>query len=84
MKLFLLTQSENSGYDTYDSAVVCAVDEESAKKIHPSGHDSKWWQRPNERYSSWATSLDRVHAQYLGEALDAILPGVICASFNAG
>jgi len=37
MKIFLISQSENSGYDTYDSAVVCAENEEAAKRITPSG-----------------------------------------------
>jgi len=32
MKLFLISQDENDGYDTYDSAVVCAKDEEAAKR----------------------------------------------------
>ena len=36
MKLFLISQGENDGYDTYDSAVVCAKDEEAAKRITPS------------------------------------------------
>ena len=38
MKLFLISQDENNGYDTYDSAVVCAKDEEAAKRITPAGY----------------------------------------------
>lgn len=36
MKLYKLSQSVNYGYDTYDSCVVCAENEEEAKRIHPS------------------------------------------------
>ena len=32
MKLFLITQEHNKGYDSYDSAVVAAPDEETAGK----------------------------------------------------
>ena len=35
MNLYLLTQEVVSGYDAYDSAVVCAPDEHTAKRIHP-------------------------------------------------
>ena len=31
MKLYLISQSKNDDYDTYDSAVVCAESEEEAK-----------------------------------------------------
>ena len=37
MKLFLISQSENDGYDTYDSAVVCAEDEKDAQSMLPDG-----------------------------------------------
>ena len=35
MKLYKISQNVNTDYDTYDSAVVCAKDEEAAKRIHP-------------------------------------------------
>ena len=33
MNLYLLTQNENNGYDTYDSMVVSAENEEDAKYL---------------------------------------------------
>lgn len=36
MKLYLLSQDINDGWDTYDSCVVCAKSEEEARLIHPS------------------------------------------------
>ena len=35
MKLWLLEQTDNNDYDTYDSCVVVAETEEEAKMIHP-------------------------------------------------
>ena len=40
MKLWLLSQDENSGYDTFDSIIVAAETEEDAKKISP--YSSVW------------------------------------------
>lgn len=36
MNIYKLSQNVNHDYDTYDSCVVCAENEESAKRIHPS------------------------------------------------
>lgn len=46
-KLYKISQSINSGYDTYDSAVVCAESEQDARNIHPSSYvthiaNGKW------------------------------------------
>ena len=35
MKIYEISQDENNAYDTYDSAIVCAENEEEAKKINP-------------------------------------------------
>jgi len=35
MKLYLISQNVNNDYDTFDSAVVCAENEEKAKRVHP-------------------------------------------------
>lgn len=80
MKIFLISQTKNRGYDTYDSAVVYAEDEEDAKTIHPNGDENKsfhGWR------SSWTPPED-VDVEYLGEAKPDAERGVICASFNAG
>jgi len=36
MKLYKLSQDLNNNYDTYDSCVVCAENEDEARMIHPS------------------------------------------------
>ena len=81
MKLWLISQTENTGYDTYDSAVVCALTEESARKKHPSGDDTQW-RSAGRRL--WCSRPEKVTVTLLGKAVKGTEPGVICASFNAG
>jgi len=91
MNLYLISQSKAHGYDTYDSAVVCAKSEEDARKIHPggadfpfneNGEDSDW---SNYYASSWCRRSKDVDVELIGTATkDQIENSVICASFNAG
>lgn len=37
--IYRLSQDKNNGYDTYDSAVVCAKNEHDAKRIYPNRSD---------------------------------------------
>ena len=81
MKLFLIKQDQNTEYDTYDSAVVAAPDEETARQMNPgTGKPMTDW---DVRYSSWCNGPQHVTVRYLGEAVD-VEHGVVCASFNAG
>ena len=80
MKLYLISQTQNDDYDTYDSAVVAALDEEAARQIDPGSTKSRW----GDAYSSWCKSPEYVQVKYIGEAADGIDQGVVCASFNAG
>lgn len=87
MKLWLIEQDVNNGYDTFDSAVVAAVDEEAAKDTHPSeysdGRTTRQVEVDGTRYSIWAP-FEKVTATCIGEAEPGTRPGVICASFSAG
>lgn len=78
MKLYLISQDENDGYDTYDSAVVCAGSEDEARKINP---DYGEWGR---NYGSWCSSPDKVTVRHIGEAVEGMEPGIVLASFHAG
>lgn len=78
LKLWLLEQFENTGYDIYDSAVVAANTEEEARIIRP-GY-SKW----GDPYGSWCSSPDKVTVTYLGIATGSVEPGIVLSSFNAG
>lgn len=81
MKLYLLEQISVTGYDTYDSCVVCALNEDIAKSIYPGG--SNWDTEGQRDWPQKENRITQVTATYLGEAVDCE-QGVICASFNAG
>ena len=81
MNLYLVSQTINENYDTYDSFVVAANTPEEARSIHPNGQpiDSK-----AIRYGDW-TAAENTTAKVIGVAVDGTEAGVIfIASFNAG
>lgn len=78
MNLYLLTQNEVSGYDTYDSVVVAAKTETDAKSIHPCTILG-WGSR-----GDWPKSPDSVEVKLIGKAVEGTSAGVILSSFNAG
>lgn len=83
MKLYIISQDTNRGYDTYDSAVVRAPDEMTARSISPiTGKEMSEKEWEND-YSTWASSADLVSAEYLGEAEEGSETGLVLASFNA-
>jgi hypothetical protein len=84
MKIFKIYQNINTGYDTFDSAVVVANSAKEAQNIHPCDASGDF-----NMYDNWAARPDLVQVLYLGEVVgepdDDIYPGaIICASFNAG
>lgn len=83
MNLYLLPQSDNTGYDTYDSCVVAAKNEDEARKMHPDGSTpvEKW---PTYVFADWAKHPDNVKVELIGRATKGTKAGVILASFNAG
>lgn len=90
MKLYLLTQNDNLFRDTYYACVVAAESEEAARLIHPAGapYENGVWVTeyfdvvPNIQRTDWATSPGAVHVEYLGEAAEGTIDGVVLASFN--
>lgn len=97
MKLWLLTQDQNRGYDTYDSAVVAAETEDDARKIWPGYGDLKWVGEIDDGYwadnkgkaghymvDCWAAHIHLITVAELGEANSELPAGVVLASFNAG
>lgn len=75
MYLYIISQGFNDGYDTYDSAIVAAENEEEARNITPC----------QKEYAGqyWASS-EYVKVEKIGEALPHLEKGVILGSFNAG
>jgi len=91
-RLYRISQTVNGGFDTYNSAVVVAMNEESARRIHPNGRvrwndrlrmwgDSGW----NDGADEWCCDLANVKVEPIGIAGPGFKEGaVICASFKAG
>ena len=92
MKLYRIWQTVNDDYETFDSAVVAAYDEEDARSIHPGlptvtqtareAEEEKEEKGYNEDYT-W-TTRENVEVEFLGIGSTDVKRGVICASFNAG
>jgi hypothetical protein len=86
MYLFLVSQSVNYGYDTYDSFVVVAENEDDARNTSPRFEkgDTKPPDWEEEVRWGWVTIAD-VSVKLLGKAADRFIEKeVICASFHAG
>ena len=78
MNIYLLEQDEVAGWDTYDSAVVTAENEEAARCQHPNGFSVNDWES-----MTWARDPKNVKVTLLGTS-NGTEERVICASFNAG
>ena len=86
MKLYLLTQTEHNGYDTYDACIVCAENEEDAKTISPVyNYDTKDNTfREDHTWDEWASKIEFITCKEIGEANSNIPRGLILDSYNAG
>jgi hypothetical protein len=82
--LYLITQKENTDYDTYDGAVVCAPDEKTAQNMNPRTGKPMTdgdWEYP---YNEWASDPKRVKVKFLGTAVPSSKQGVVLASYTSG
>lgn len=90
LNLYLISQTNNDDWDTYDSAVVAATSEEEAQLIHPSGDEKKNLPgKPDEdgdyyKWRDWTPRHEEVSVKLIGKAAKGIDAGVICSSFHAG
>ena len=91
MNIYLLTQDVENGYDTFDSCVVIAANEELARNTHPytevytyvDGEEHNSYREQRKSASrAWAQYSKDISVELLGTADKE--PGVILASFNAG
>jgi hypothetical protein len=78
MNLYKISQSENEGYDTFDSAIVAAPDEKAARRMPPAPKgdhrcDGGHWTAP-----------PHVKVEWIGVAREGTPPGPILGSFNKG
>ena len=86
MNIYKLTQKINTWYDTYDSIIVYAENEEEAKKISPND-----WETPTKEqffsarsweFTTWGYK-EAIEVEFLGIASDYNSSWIILASFNA-
>ena len=78
LKLYLLSQIERCGYDTFDCCIVAANSVEEACNITP-----QWFDDWNS--STWASSPDNVDCEEIGLLTAKNYgKGVVISSFNAG
>jgi hypothetical protein len=89
MNLYLLTQSDNSGWATFDGMVVAAESSEDARKIHPleickienpelfKDYNINFW----EDKHCWADSPENVKVKFLGKVEHGIEKGIIIRSY---
>ena len=87
-----LVEGTVHGYDTYDSFVVVAESHGVARRTHPGG--GRTWSDTLQAWTfdsglvykdtSWDASIEAVTVTLLGTAAAGVVPGVVCASFNAG
>jgi hypothetical protein len=84
MNIYLISQRERTGYNTYDSAVMIAPDEKTARRMSP-GNGRIMEERDWECvFRSWASSPDFVKVELIGQAAPDREQGVVCSSYNAG
>lgn len=81
MKLFLISQTQNNGFNSYGSAVVAAPDENVARNMNPESGDPmvEWLHWTHGGH--WCSNPDLVTVRYIGEASEDVDAGVLCASF---
>ena len=81
MNIYLVSQTDIEGYDSFDAFVCYAMCEEDAANTLPSS-SVRW----DDNYKSWASSPSKVTVKYLGTctASNKSEAGVILASYNAG
>jgi len=84
MNLYLVSQSTNTGWDTYDSFVCRAPNEEVARNMSPSEGDPINWSDEDSLSFTWCRKVSDVEVVFLGKAVDNTKQGVVCASFYAG
>lgn len=94
MNLYLVSQNVNNDWDTYDSFVVVANNEDEARYISPCEYyvwkDGCWNFKYSDgttnttRHQSWCNPKD-VSVKLIGVADSSLEHGeVVCASYNAG
>ena len=81
MKLYLLTQTANVNYGTYDSMIVAAENLNEAKHIHPEGNLN--WDGKTTDWESWC-DIKYVECKLIAKNCIYKTKRIVLTSFNAG
>lgn len=90
MNIYLISQDQNTDYDTYNNAVVVANNEDEAQHFNIDAceiiTDDEWKKDySNKPWMSWCSSPEHVFVEYIGEYIgEETEPYIVCSSFNAG
>lgn len=91
--IYLISQSDNTDYNTYDSAIVVAENEEQAKRITPEantldqdGNFGEFNANPWKQSETWAYNISFVEVKKIGICTDSNYKAgdLVLANFNAG
>jgi hypothetical protein len=82
MNLYKITKPGPCCWDEYESAVVAAESEQSARLIHPDP-DHNPWDGIDNPMDKWCV-FDNVSAQLIGVAEPGTKAGIIISRYNAG
>lgn len=78
MNIYKISQDYNNNWDTYDSAVVIAENEEAAALTSPCDY------RKSLCAGVWVDSPEKVKVELLGKARAGEKPRIVVASYKAG
>ena len=87
MNLYRISQTVNSDWDTYDSAIVAAPDADKARVMHPNGIKEYRLDRTLPKpfvMGDWVRDQSHVTVELIGVATEGTQRSVVCSSFNAG
>ncbi len=79
MNIYLVSQDDNNGYDTYDAMVVCAASEDEARNLNPQGAEGWAWDS-----GSWCSKPEKATVELIGTTSKYEEAQIILSSFHAG
>lgn len=80
MNIYKISQDRNNYSYTYESAIVCAENEEEARRIHPDVNGT--FSNRDWFLDCWCKNIKYIKVELIGKANDNIKKGVILASLN--
>lgn len=80
MNIYLISQTVNKGYDTFDCAVVAAKNEDDARYTHPAYIGA--WDGTARELDTWCNAKDVIVEKIGAATKEYENKTVLCASYN--